>query len=320
MLIKGRWAAAWQPVHGSDRTGRFLRQTSAIRNWITADGRPGPTGEGGFKAETGRYHLYAALICPWACRTLAVRALQKLESAVSISIVSPALTAQGWQFGGFPGATADHLYAAEYLHQLYRRHDPEYTGRATVPVLWDRQTGRMVNNESADIMRMLHQAFAGPAEIDLYPRILRAEIDRLNPHYYRLLNNGVYRAGFAGSQRAYNEACREVFSALDELEERLTEGPYLFGATLTETDIRLFVTLIRFDLVYYGLFKCNLRRLVDYPNLSRYLERLYAIPELRGTVNVPHIKQGYYSIRVLNPSGIVPRGPELPFFNRAVKE
>jgi putative glutathione S-transferase len=313
VLIKGRWAADWQPVQESDRAGRFLRQSSSIRNWITRDGRPGPTGDGGFKAEADRYHLYVALICPWACRTLAVRALKKLETAISLSIVSPALTEQGWQFENFPGATVDHLHGAGYLHQLYTRHDSFYSGRATVPVLWDKQLDCMVNNESADIIRMLNQAFVdfSNADVDLYPQKLQTEIDRLNQRIYEQLNNGVYRAGFATSQAAYNEAYADVFEALDELEDRLNAGPYLFGEQLTETDIRLFVTLIRFDVAYYSLFKCNRQRIADYYNLSRYLERLYGISALRHTVDFEHIKQGYYSINKLNPSGIVPLGPDL---------
>ncbi len=317
MLIKGRWAADWQPVQRSDRQGRFLRQASAVRNWITRDGQPGPTGRGGFKAEAGRYHLYVALTCPWACRTLAVRSLKQLENAISISIVSPVLTAQGWRFGGFAGASEDQLHRFDYLHQLYTLEDPLFSGRATVPVLWDNRHERMVNNESADILRMLHQAFPGPAELDLYPAPLRDEIDRLNERYYQRLNNGVYRAGFAGSQTAYDEAYADVFLALDELEEQLAIGPFLLGEQLTETDLRLFVTLIRFDLAYFSLFKCNRQRLSDYPNLSRYLARLIAIPALRSTVDVTHIKQGYYAIRKLNPSGIVPQGPELPLFKLA---
>ncbi len=311
MLIKGRWAADWQPVQGSDRAGRFLRQPSSIRNWITTDGSPGPTGEGGFKAEPNRYHLYVALICPWACRTLAVRALNKLEASISVSIVSPVLSAQGWQFKHFSGATRDHLYNYQYLHQVYTRHDPEYSGRATVPVLWDKQQNRMVNNESADILRMLGQAYAGSGEFDLYPQSLQTDIDNLNHWLYEKLNNGVYRAGFATSQQAYNEAYTDVFSSLDRLEDRLHKGPFLFGEQLTESDIRLFVTLVRFDIAYYSLFKCNRQRIVDYPNLSRYLARLYAFPELRKTVDFEHIKRGYYSIKKLNPTGIVPQGPAL---------
>jgi len=313
MLMKGRWTKDWQPVQKSDRDGRFLRQPSQIRNLICRHPQPDTASERYFPAEAGRYHLYAALICPWACRTLAVRALKKLEEVISVSVVSPVMTEQGWRFGNFPGATPDHLYGSDYLHQIYTRHDPQYTGRATVPVLWDKKLDCMVNNESADIMRMLNQAFDDftAVAIDLYPPALQPQIDHLNQWLYQRLNNGVYRAGFALSQQAYNEAFDEVFATLDELEIRLRLGPYLFGEQLTESDIRLFVTLARFDAAYFGLFKCNLRRIVDYPNLNRYLARLYAIPELHVTVNLNHIKQGYYSIRKLNPSGIVPLGPAL---------
>jgi len=319
MLIKGRWTEDWQPVQESDREGRFLRQPSQIRHWICHHARPASATEKCFIAEAGRYHLYVALICPWAGRTLAVRALKKLESVISVSIVSPVITEQGWQFGHFPGATEDHLHGADYLHQVYTRHDPEYTGRATVPVLWDKQLDCMVNNESADIMRMFNHAFVdfSDVQLDLYPEALQPEIDRLNQRLYQRLNNGVYRAGFATSQQAYNEAFDDVFAALDELEIRLRFGPYLFGEQMTETDIRLFVTLARFDAVYFSLFKCNLRRIADYPHLSRYLARLYAIPELRGTIDFNHIKRGYYSIHKLNPSGIVPRGPELDLLAKA---
>lgn len=313
MLINGRWAADWHPVQGSDREGRFLRQPAKIRHWIHATSAPTPANQPDFPAEAGRYHLYVAMICPWACRTLAVRSLKKLEKVISVSVVSPVLTDQGWQFENFSGATVDHLHGFSYLHQLYTRHDPEYTGRATVPVLWDKQRDCMVNNESADIMRMLGQSFVNLAagEPDLCPENLRPQIDQLNLELYQGLNNGVYRAGFATSQQAYDEAFAEVFATLDRLEQRLKGGGLLFGDTLTESDIRLFVTLVRFDSAYYGLFKCNRRQIVDYPQLSRYLAELYAIPELRRTVNFAHIKHGYYSIRRLNPSGIVPQGPEL---------
>lgn len=320
MLVNGKWSGTWQPVQQSDQQGRFLRPSSSIRHWITADGSPGPTGEGGFKAETGRYHLYLALICPWACRTLSVRALKKLEPLISVSIVSPLMSEQGWQFAGFRGATEDHLYGSNYLHQLYSRNDPCYTGRATVPVLWDKQRQRMVNNESADILRMLNSAFNAysASSIDLYPQNLQPAIEQLNQQLYEQLNNGVYRAGFATSQQAYDEAYADIFTCLDELEVRLKTGPYLLGEQLTESDIRLFVTLIRFDVAYYSLFKCNRQRISDYPNLSRYLAHLYSLPELRSTVDLEHIKQGYYSLKKLNPSGIVPQGPEISFLDKAV--
>lgn len=313
MLVNGRWQGKWDPVPSSGTQGRFVRQKSTIRNWITRDGSAGPTGEGGFKAESGRYHLYLALICPWACRTLMTRMIKGLESHISISIVSPDMTDQGWQFGNFSGATADHLHNSEFLHQLYTRNDPHYSGRATVPVLWDKKLDRMVNNESADIMRMLNSAFdeIAPSEIDLYPKPLQESINELNAFYYEKLNNGVYRAGFATSQQAYEAAYEDVFKALDDAEERLKGRQFILDDQLTETDIRLFVTLIRFDSAYYGLFKCNRKRIVDYHNLSRYLRRIYNLPGIAETVDFTHIKQGYYSIRRLNPNGIVPLGPEL---------
>ena len=313
MLVDGKWRGAWQPVQAKDAKGGFVRQDSQFRNWVTRDGSPGPSGADGFAAEAGRYHLYVALICPWASRVLAVRALKGLEQAISVSVLSPVLSDQGWRFGEEETAR-DPLTGAAYLHEIYTSADPHCTGRATVPVLWDKERHTIVNNESAEIMRMLNDAFDPFAanRIDLYPADLRREIDALNEPIYRKLNNGVYRAGFATTQAAYDEAFRDVFDMLDELEGRLKNGSFLFGDKLTETDLRLFVTLVRFDAAYYGLFKCNLRRLADYPNLSAYLSRMLAIPSLSGTVNIDHIKRGYYSIRSLNPSGIVPLGPASP--------
>lgn len=312
MLVNGQWQGEWDPVKTSDRQGRFVRQISTIRNWITVDGRAGPTGEAGFKAASGRYHLYLALICPWACRTLMTRMIKGLERHISLSIVSPVMTDQGWQFDHFPRATPDHLHKSNYLHQLYTRNDPDYSGRATVPVLWDKKLDKMVNNESADILRMFNDAFEelAPSEVDLYPEARRGTIDELNGYYYNALNNGVYRAGFASTQYAYDEAYTEIFAALDDAEQRLTCSRFILGDRLTETDIRLFVTLVRFDAVYHGLFKCNRKRIIDYPQLSRYLSDIYHLPGISATVDFAHIKQGYYAIRKLNPSGIVPQGPE----------
>lgn len=315
MLVNGTWSENWQPVQGTDAKGGFVRQSSGFRNWITPDGSAGPTGEAGFAAEAGRYHLYVALICPWASRTLIARKIKGLEEVISVSVLSPLLGSQGWEFGGYPGSEADPFSPARYLHELYTRADPGYTGRATVPVLWDKQRGTIVNNESAEILRMLNSAFGDLArqQIDLYPEALRPEIDALNAAIYPRLNNGVYRAGFATTQAAYDEAFADVFAMLAALEERLgSAGPYLTGAALTEADIRLFVTLVRFDAAYHGLFKCNLHRLSDYPALSAYLARMLALPGVRETVNIDHIKAGYYSIKKLNPSGIVPVGPDLP--------
>jgi glutathionyl-hydroquinone reductase len=315
MLVNGKWTADWQPVQAKDAKGGFVRQTSSFRDWITPDGNPGPTGDGGFKAETGRYHLYVALICPWASRTLIARRLKGLEEAISVSVVEPAITNQGWRFGDYPGANRDELNGATYVHEIYTRVDPTFTGRATVPVLWDKQQKTIVNNESADIVRMLNAGFGTLAndEFDLYPEDLRASIDALNDFIYPGLNNGVYRAGFATTQEAYEDAFHQVFATLDRLEDFLSGRAFLFGDRLTETDIRLFVTLVRFDAAYHGLFKCNLRRIADYPNLSAHLERMLAIPEVAGTVNIDHIKRGYYSSKSLNPNGIVPLGPALGF-------
>lgn len=319
MLVNGKWTADWQPIQAKDAAGGFVRQTSTFRNWVTADGRPGPTGAGGFPAEAGRYRLYVGLICPWASRTLAARALMGLEDAIPVTVVDPVLGAQGWRFG--PAAPMrDEEIGATWMHEIYTAADPAVNGRATVPVLWDRARRTIVNNESADILRMLGDGFRSLAAhpVDLYPEPLRADIDALSERIYPALNNGVYRAGFASTQGAYEAAYRDVFAMLDDLEARLSgTGPYLFGAALTETDIRLFVTLVRFDAAYHGLFKCNRRRLADYPQLSAYLDRLMAVPALAGTVSIDHIKRGYYGIGSLNPNGIVPLGPDLPFPDKA---
>lgn len=315
MLVEGQWVENWQPVQAKDEQGGFVRQTSSFRNWVTVDGAPGPTGDGGFEAEAGRYHLYVALICPWASRTLIARRLKGLEQAISLSVVEPTLTDQGWRFGDYPGSNRDTVNGADYLHQLYTRADPVFTGRATVPVLWDKKRGTIVNNESADIVRMLNSGFGGLATqvFDLHPADLASEIDALNDYIYPRLNNGVYRSGFATTQQAYDEAFAEVFEALETLEERLVDGRrFLFGDRFVETDIRLFVTLVRFDAAYHGLFKTNLKRIADYPALQAYMHRVLALAGVRETVNIDHIKQGYYSIKALNPSGIVPRGPDLP--------
>ena len=315
MLVNGKWMADWQPVQAKDEKGGFVRQTSSFRNWVTPDGSAGPTGEGGFKAEPGRYHLYVALICPWASRTLIGRKLKKLDEVISLSVVEPALSEQGWRFGDYPGSDHDTVNGATYLHELYSRADPAINGRATVPVLWDRKRGTIVNNESADILRMMNSGFGELADdsIDLYPAELREEIEALNARIYPALNNGVYRAGFATTQGAYEEAFAQVFAMLDELEARLGDGrKFLSGDRFTEADIRLFVTLVRFDPAYHGLFKCNLRRIADYPTLDAYVARVLAIPGVRETVDIDHIKRGYYSIKALNPTGIVPVGPELP--------
>ncbi len=311
MLIDGKWINDSQASKSTDSQGRFVRQDSPFRNWVTPDGSPGPTGVGGFKAEPGRYHLYVALVCPWACRTLAYHKLKKLEDVISVSISFPAMGKEGWEFGEHPGSIPDPLYNIRYIHELYTRADPHFTGRTTVPVLWDKVQHTMVNNESADIIRMLNSAFDayGDASVNFYPVALRSEIDRLNERMYEALNNGVYRTGFATAQAAYDEAVTDVFSCLDELEQRLDGRSYLLGERITESDWRAFVTLIRFDIAYHGLFRCNLRRICDYPNLSAYLTRLYQVPGIAETVDFYHIKHGYYGISRVNPTGIVPRGP-----------
>lgn len=315
MLVDGKWVASWHPVQAKDEKGGFVRQVSTFRNWVTPDGSAGPSGRGGFKAEAGRYHLYVALICPWASRTLIARKLKGLESTVSLSVVEPALTDEGWRFGSYPGATEDALHGATYMHEIYTRADPQVSGRATVPVLWDKEQNTIVSNESADILRMFDSGFgalaSGPT---LYPVDLAAEIDALNNQIYPTLNNGVYRAGFATTQLAYEEAFHQVFATLDALEARLSDGrPWLHGERLTETDIRLFVTTVRFDAAYHGLFKVNLRRIADYPHLQAHMLRVLALPGVKDTVSIDHIKRGYYSIKALNPGQIVPLGPDLPW-------
>ncbi|SDM92645.1 glutathione S-transferase family protein [Vreelandella arcis] len=314
MLVNGTWQENWHPVQAKDEEGRFIRQLSSFRHWITPDGSPGITGKGGYKAEKDRYHLYVAYICPWASRTLMVRQLKGLTNLISMTVVNPRLSDNGWQFGGFPGANDDDLNGAQYLHELYSQADPTYTGRATVPILWDKKTRTIVSNESADILRMLNNAFEafGQQGPNLYPADLADDIDALNEVIYNNLNNGVYQAGFASTQQAYEEAYDKVFLTLDELEARLSDGrAYLFGERLTETDVRLFVTLVRFDAAYHGLFKCNRYTLIAMPYLHAFMQRIYAINGIAETVNIEHIKAGYYSIKALNPSGIVPVGPAI---------
>lgn len=319
MLIEGRWARDFHPVHGTDAEGGFVRESSGFRNWVTVDGAPGPTGEGGFQAEPGRYHLYVALICPWASRTLMARRLKGLEKAISVTMLDPRLTDKVWRFGGdddaFPGSQPDPLHGAEYLYELYLHARPDYTGQVTVPVLWDKRRNAIVNNESSEIVRMLNDGFGNLAErhIDLYPAELRAEIDAVNDRLYDSFNNGVYRAGFATAQAAHELAVHEVFDSLEWIERRLDSRNYLAGNRLTEADVRAFVTLVRFDLAYHGLFKTNLRQLRDYQNISTYVRRIYALPGIAETVSPEHIKAGYYSIRTLNPTGIIPVGPVNPW-------
>jgi len=291
--------------------GGFVRQDSGFRDWVTADGNSG------YVAEPGRYHLYVSLACPWAHRTLVVRELKGLQDAVGVSIVDPIRDERGWAFRDVPGATVDALHGWSHLSQAYVATEPGYDGRISVPVLWDTQAGRIVNNESADIIVMLNEAFdafAAHPEVDLYPTDLRDEIDELNRVIYETVNNGVYRAGFAGSQEAYDEAVHPLFDTLDALDERLASRRFLLGARRTLADWRLFTTLVRFDPVYVGHFKCNLRRIVDYTHLPAYLRDLYQTPGVAQTVDMDHIKHHYYATHpAINPSGIVPAGPLVDF-------
>jgi putative glutathione S-transferase len=311
IMIDGTWRVEEPDEFGAD--GRFVRATTSFRSWVTADGRPGPSGAGGFEAAAGRYHLYAAISCPWAHRTLLMCKLKGLENAIGLSLVAPRRTDQGWVFEP-AGRFADRLLGSRALHEIYRLAEANYSGRVTVPLLFDRERRTIVNNESAEIIRMLNAAFGELAteSTDYYPEALRPEIDTLDELVYRTVNNGVYRAGFARSQAAYEEAFDELFATLDRLEERLSTRRYLLGDRLTEADIRLFPTLIRFDVAYHGAFKCNLRRLVDYPNLWGYVRELYQWPGVAETVDLDLYKQGYYARSALrNPLGIVPKGPAI---------
>ena len=312
LLQNGKWVDRWYDTKATG--GRFKRSQSQFRNWITPDGSPGPTGSGGFRAAPGRYHLYVSLACPWAHRCLILRRLKGLESMITLSVVHWFMGEDGWTFAPGDGVIADPVAGAEFLHQIYTRADPHYSGRVTVPVLWDLERDTIVSNESAEIIRMFNSGFdgVGAAPGDYYPAPLRDGIDTLNARIYTTLNNGVYKAGFATTQEAYEEAVHPLFDTLDWLEARLTSRRYLTGAQLTEADWRLFTTLIRFDAVYVGHFKCNLRRIADYPALSGYLRDLYQTPGIAGIVNMDHIKRHYYQSHVtINPSGIVPVGPVL---------
>jgi putative glutathione S-transferase len=314
LLVQGKWVDQWYDT--KEAGGKFVRPRTAFRNWVTHDGSAGPTGAAGFAAARGRYHLYVSLACPWAHRTLILRALKGLEDLVSVSVVHWRMLDRGWTFEPGPGVVPDPVLRADYLYQVYLAADRTYTGRVTTPVLWDRQTGTIVNNESAEILRMFNSAFdgLGARPGDYYPPDLRAEIDALNARIYDAVNDGVYKAGFATTQAAYEEAVGRLFETLDWLEERLARRRYLCGDRVTEADIRLLVTLLRFDLVYYAHFKCNLRRIADYPGLSGYARDLYQLPGVAATFDAAHAKRHYYeSHRTLNPSGIVPAGPPVDF-------
>lgn len=315
-LVDGVWQDVWYDT--KETKGHFKRSASQFRNWITADGEPGPSGKGGFKAEKDRYHLYVSLACPWAHRTLIFRKLKTLDDYISVSVVDPLMLENGWEFKPekerTPGATEDHLFGSSFLWQVYTKADPHYSGRVTVPVLWDKQQNTIVSNESAEIIRMFNSAFDAltGSELDFYPEHRRSEIDQLNDLIYDTVNNGVYKAGFATTQDAYQESAIKVFETLNILEERLSNQRFLLGAEQTEADWRLFTTLVRFDPVYVGHFKCNIRRIHDYPNLTGYLRDLFQTPGVPETVDMRHIKEHYYrSHKTINPTGIVPVGPEL---------
>ena len=314
VFVDGVWHTQWYDTAATG--GRFVPTAPVFRNWITPDGSAGPSGEGGFPAAAGRYHLYVSLACPYAHRTVIFRKLKKLEDAISMSIVEPVMGEAGWEFGNGPGTIPDTVNGKRRLGEIYLLADPRYTGRVSVPVLWDKTRRTIVSNESPEIIRMLNSAFAALTDdrTDYYPAELREEIDRVNGRVYNDVNIGVYRAGFATNQSAYEEGCRAVFAALDWIEEILSRQRYLVGARLTEADWRLFTTLVRFDAVYYGHFKCNLRRIVDYPNLSNYLRELYQMPGIAETVNMDHIKRHYFmSMTAINPTRVVPLGPVLDF-------
>ncbi|MBV6414247.1 MAG: glutathione S-transferase family protein [Xanthomonadales bacterium] len=312
LLIDGQWQD--QGYDTASTGGRFERSAARFRNWVTTDGSAGPSGRGGFKAEPGRYHLYVSLACPWASRALIFRKLKGLEDRIGLSVVNPHLGSEGWTFESGPGVVADPVMGAERMYELYLRADPNYSGRVTIPVLWDLKQDTIVSNESADIIRMFNSAFdgVGAKAGDYAPATLLPKIDAINAVIYDEVNNGVYKAGFATTQRAYDEAVQALFARLDQLEATLSGQRWLLGEALTEADWRLFTTLIRFDAVYHGHFKCNLRRLVDYPHLWSYTRELYQAPGVAETVNMDHIKQHYYrSHPTINPNGIVPAGPIL---------
>jgi putative glutathione S-transferase len=315
LLVDGIWQDQWYDTQKTG--GRFVREDSQFRNWVTADGSPGPSGVGGFEAEPGRYHLYVSYACPWAHRTLVFRALKRLQNAIGVSVVDPRMGKNGWEFGDFPGATRDELLGKSRLYEVYLAAKPGYSGRVTVPVLWDKKTNAIVSNESAEIIRMLNTAFDAftTAKEDYYPADKRAEIDAINALVYDNVNNGVYKAGFATDQAVYAAAVGTLFETLDRLEDRLAKSDFLVSNdTPTEADWRLFTTLVRFDAVYVGHFKCNIRRIADYRYLRDFLRRLYRTPGIAETVHIDHIKTHYYwSHTTINPTQIVPVGPHLEF-------
>jgi glutathionyl-hydroquinone reductase len=310
-LVAGEWLAEAERTIGPD--GQFIRPQSRFRNWITSDGRAGPSGAGGFAAEPGRYHLYVSYACPWAHRALIYRSILGLKDSISISVVHPVNPVQSWEFSEFPGATEDHLNGKKYLHEIYTEVDPDYSGKVTVPVLWDKKTGTIVNNESSEIIRMigLNSEKLGGRKNRLYRDDLAGEIEATNKNVYRV-NNGVYRSGFAKSQEAYDAAVGDLFAALDLLETQLENSPYLVGDDVTECDWRLFTTAIRFDAVYVVHFKCSIRRYADYPNLNRHLHALIEHPGVKETIRMDHIRYHYFRTHLrINPNGIIPAGPHM---------
>ena len=314
LLVNGQWHDKWYDTEKSE--GEFEREAAKLRNWVTADGSPGPSGEGGFPAESGRYHLYVSLACPWAHRTLIFRKLKQLEDHISVSIVSPDMLANGWTFDQDAGSSGDHLYQSDFMHQIYTRNNPTYSGRVTVPVLWDKQRETIVSNESSEIIRMLNSAFNHITgnEADYYPESLHAAIEAINAEVYDNINNGVYRCGFATKQNAYEKAYARLFSALDKIENILSQQRYLTGDQITEADWRLFTTLIRFDAVYHGHFKCNRQKLEEYTHIPHYIRELYQWPGVAETVDFFHIKRHYYySHDMINPTRVVPVGPEIDY-------
>ena len=314
LLVNGVWSDEWYDTKSTN--GKFVRSESQFRNWVTASGEAGQSGSAGFKAEAGRYHLYVSYACPWAHRTLIMLSLKGLTDMIDVSVVGMTMKNQGWNFNKSDGSTGDALMSATHAHQIYTTADPAYTGRVTVPILWDKKQKTIVSNESADIIRMFNCAFddIGATRGDFWPIEERATIEAFNERIYTAINNGVYKAGFATSQPAYEEALFPLFESLDWLDGLLTSHRYLTGAQLTEADIRLFTTLVRFDAVYVGHFKCNLRLLHDYENLWAYVRDIYQIPGIKETVHMDHIKTHYYaSHTMINPTGVIPAGPELDF-------
>jgi glutathionyl-hydroquinone reductase len=310
-LLDGKWQT--DDLRKIDKDGKFVRRESPFRNWVTPDGTPGPSGKGGFKAEAGRYHLYICHACPWAHRSLIMRRLKGLEDAISVDVVSHVYHDMGWEFSGGKNTTADTVNNSKYLYEVYLKADREFTGRVSVPVLWDKQLNTIVSNESSEIIRMFNSGFGSLANgDDYYPEPLRTGIDEINEKIFHNVNNGVYKSGFAKTQEAYEEAVTTLFATLNELEHHLGKQRYLVGPRITEADWRLFTTLVRFDAVYVGHFKCNIRRIVDYPNLQNYLRELYQVPGISELVFIEETKQHYYmSHETINPLAIIPMGPEL---------